>query len=250
MGRIPHARLHGCMGGYCREGIKMDMSLSRNLVQGSPGEALALHREARASRDAGRDVLLLTLGDPDLDTPPAIVEAAVQAMRGGDTRYVECGGRPMLRKAIARVHGTQVGRETSPDEVVVCSGAQGALLATCLSLFGPGDEVLVPDPAFLSYVSTVSLSGARPVRVSGLQGRFDPDPASLALAITPRTRGIVLASPGNPAGNVPSPAVVAEIALLARRHDLWIISDEVYSTMTYGRTHVPWPRYREWTDAP
>lgn len=206
-------------------------------IAGEGADAWLTHYEAMAARERGEDVIILSVGDPDLDTPPQVVERAVERLRGGDTHYAPAVGRPALRAAIARAHAARTGQQAGPANVVFLAGAQNALFASSLCLLQPGDEVLTFEPYYPTYPATIEVSGARLVRLPAAAG-FRPNIAALESAITPRTRAILWASPSNPSGMVLSEAELAHIAVLAERHDLWLIADEVYAGLARGG-HVP-----------
>ncbi len=207
-------------------------------VSGQGAAAWKVHSQAVKRLAAGEDVITLTIGDPDFDTPRAIVEATVDELRAGNTHYTGIAGIPPLRAAIARYQARLSGRDISPDQVTVLLGAQNALFSAALCLFGEGDEVIVPEPAYVTYEAVLGTCGARivwvPLRPE--QG-FHIDPADVAAAITDRTRGILLNFPNNPTGALLSDDAAAEIARLCRVHDLWLVSDEVYSTLIFDGHH-------------
>lgn len=204
-------------------------------IAGDGADAWITHYEARAARDRGEDVILLSAGDPDLDTPDPVRERAIERIRAGDTHYTPTTGRQHLREAIAALHATRTGQRVSADQVVVLAGAQNGLFATSLCLAGPGDEVISFDPMYTTYPATIEVSGARLVRVPAPahQGfRIDLD--ALERAITPRTRAIFLATPSNPTGVITNEAELAVIGDLAERHSLWVVADEVYAGIAPG----------------
>jgi aspartate/methionine/tyrosine aminotransferase len=206
-------------------------------IGGDGADAWVTHYEAMAARERGEDVIVLSVGDPDVDTPAAVIERAVTQLRGGDTHYAPAAGRLTLRQAIARVHTARCGQAVGPENVVCTAGAQNALFAASLCLAGPGDEVLSFEPLYPTYPATIEASGARLVQVpAGPDWR--PDLAALASLITPRSRAILWATPGNPSGVILNEAELAAIAGLAKRHDLWLISDEVYAGLA-PRGSVP-----------
>jgi aspartate/methionine/tyrosine aminotransferase len=207
-------------------------------LAGEGAAAWQIHSAAVAAKRSGADVIVLSIGDPDLSTPDAIVDTAVRALRGGDTHYTDIPGRPALRAAIARDHVERGGAPVGPDNVIVLAGAQNALFSAGLCLFEPGDEVLAVEPIYVTYEAAVRASGADivPVRAKAESG-FRPDPEAIARAVTERTRGILFATPNNPSGVVMSEAELAAIAEMARRHDLWVISDEVYAALTFDAPH-------------
>jgi len=206
-------------------------------ISGEGSEAWEVHSQAMKRQAAGEDVIALTIGDPDFDTPRAIVEATVDELRGGNTHYAGLFG-VALPAAIARYQSTLSGRDISPDEVTPLLGAQNALFSAALCLFGQGDEVIVPEPAYVTYEGVLGACGARIVYVPLRAERgFHIDPADVAAAITDRTRGILLNFPHNPTGALLSDAAAGEIAGLCRAHDLWLISDEVYSSLIFDGHH-------------
>jgi arginine:pyruvate transaminase len=207
-------------------------------IGGTGAAAWEVHSQAMKRQAAGEDVIALTIGDPDFDTPRAIVEAAVAELRAGNTHYTGVAGIPPLRAAIARYQSRLSGREISPGEVAVLLGAQNALFSAALCLFGAGDEVIVPEPAYVTYEAVIGASGATIVWVPLRAERgFHIDPADIEAAITGRTRGILLNFPHNPTGALLSDAAAGEIAGLCRGHDLWLISDEVYSSLIFEGRH-------------
>ena len=194
-----------------------------------------LHWEAKQALAAGRDVIVLSVGDPDIETPAPVIDTAIRSMRGGDTHYTETAGRPALRAAIAARHRERGGQPVSAENVIVLGGTQNGLFVAALCLAGPGDEVIALDPMYATYPATIKASGATLVRVPSPASKgFHPDLALLEAAITPRTRAIFLATPNNPSGVVLSDAEADGIAALARRHGLWVVSDEVYGGIAEG----------------
>ncbi len=190
----------------------------------------ALHWEARNALARGEDVIVMSVGDPDLDTPAAVVDAAVNALRKGDTHYTESIGRPALRQAIAAMHTARTGRAVGPENAAVLAGTQNGLFVASLCLAGRGDEVIALDPMYTTYPAAIGASGASLVRVPApASAGFHPDLAALEAAITPRTRAIFLATPNNPTGMVLSESDCDGVADIARRHGLWLVSDEVYA---------------------
>jgi aspartate/methionine/tyrosine aminotransferase len=189
-----------------------------------------LHWEARQAAAAGKDVIVLSVGDPDLDTPGPVMDTAIARMRGGDTHYTETAGRPALRAAIAARHAARTGQAVTADNVIVLGGTQNGLFVASLCLAGPGDEVIALDPMYATYPATIKASGAKLVPVATPAERdFHTDLAAVEAAITPRTRAIFVATPNNPSGVVLTPKEVAGLASIARRHELWLVSDEVYA---------------------
>ncbi len=208
-------------------------------LDGPGAQAWAIHDAAVAAKRAGRDVIFASVGDPDLDTPGPVVARAVEALGAGDTHYTEIVGRLPLRAAIAARLAAERGSPVGADEVVAVAGAQNALFAASLCLLEAGDEVVVLEPAYVTYEATFALTGAALVRVGAeADTGFRPDAGALARAVTPRTRAILFSNPNNPTGVVASAAELEGIAAVARAHDLWVIVDEVYSSLTFERPHV------------
>src|SRR5712664_365166 len=189
---------------------------------------------ARRLEDAGHQVVHLEIGEPDGATPPHVVEAAVRALDDGHTRYVNPAGLPALRDAIAASLAWRGVRGAVAENVVVVPGAKPMVFYALLAVLEPGDEVLVPDPGFPIYPSVVRFAGAVPVRYP-LDALGAVDTARLAALIGPRTRAMVVNLPGNPTGGVATPDDLLAIAQLALRHDLVVISDEVYGRIRYDR---------------
>ena len=199
-------------------------------ITGDGADAWEIHYAARGAQDRGEDVIILSVGDPDIDTPPPVLERAIEALRAGDTHYTPVAGRDQLREAIARAHRERTGQAVEAANVIFLAGAQNALFIASLCLAGPGDEVIAFEPLYPTYPATLAVSGARMVRVPApAASGFRVDLAALESAITPRTRAIFFATPNNPSGAVIGAEDLAAIGELARRHALWVVSDEVYA---------------------
>ena len=185
---------------------------------------------------APHDVVHLEVGEPDFATPAHVVEAGARALRDGASRYVAPEGIAPLREALAVPLGAR-GHDAAPARVLVTSGAKPMLVNALRALLAPGDEALVPDPGYPGYRAAVALAGAAavPYRVTDDAGAFALDVAAIARCVTPRTRVLVLNSPHNPTGGVATAAELDALAHLALRHDLAVVSDEVYSAITYDR---------------
>ncbi len=189
------------------------------------------------------DVISLGVGEPDFDTPVQVVEAATSALRRVDhasTHYSSNFGILSLRVAIARHLARRYGPEYDPAaELLVTVGVSEALDLALRAIIDPGDEVIIPEPSYVSYIPITQLAGAIAVTVTAHEGqKFEPDPAAIAAAITPRTRAILLGYPNNPTGAVASRETLQHIVDLAVQHDLVIISDEIYDRLVYGVEHV------------
>ncbi len=208
-------------------------------IGGEGAEAWEIHSRAVERVRRGDDVIVLSIGDPDFDTPADIVEACIDSLRAGNTHYTGVVGEPALRQAIAAGHRRMTGQRTTADNVVVFSGAQNALFATALCLLDKGDEVIAPEPMYVTYEAVIGASGARIVTTPlRRETGFHLDLDALAAAVTGQTRAILLNTPHNPTGAVLRVEELEAVAEICRRHDLWLISDEVYATLTFERTHV------------
>ena len=203
---------------------------SRLIALSSEG-AFEVLGAARRLEEAGRHVVHLEIGEPDGATPSHVVEAAVRALHDGHTRYVNPAGLPALRDAIAASLAGR-GIRAGAENVVVVPGAKPMVFYGLLAVLEAGDEVLVPDPGFPIYPSVARFAGAVPVRYP-LDTLGGLDPERLASLISPRTRALVVNLPGNPTGGVATAEALLAIADLALRHDLVVISDEVYGRIRY-----------------
>lgn len=212
------------------------MEFSPNIARLEPSATLALAARARALRAEGIPVIDLSAGEPKYPSPAYASRAGIEAIEAGRTGYPPTPGLPALREAIARyLMETTEAPEVSPGSVVVSAGVKQALFNCCFCLFGPGDEVLVPAPYWPSYPSIVELARATPVVVESDWGSgFLIDPDRLEAARTPRTRGLLLNSPGNPTGAVYDAAALSDIVDWCARHGVWVLSDEIYRRLAYG----------------
>ena len=192
--------------------------------------------KATALEKDGKKILHFEIGRPDFDTPAPIKAAAIKALEDGQVHYSSNYGIPALRAAIADKLERDSGLHYRPeDEIIVTVGANEAVGAAFLALLDPGDEVLVPDPAWLHYRWCAQLCGASVVPIAcRADSEFVPDPAEIESLITPRTRMIVVNTPNNPTGAVYPLPVLQEIAALAIKHDILVMSDEIYERMVYG----------------
>lgn len=185
------------------------------------------------------DVIKLGRGDPDLDTPPHILRAGQEALGRGETHYGHPLGLPALRQAIADNIRAFGGADYAPDEIVVTPGGQHAMFVIALALLNPGDEMIVPCPGYNPYAQAAELADAVVVPVqTGMETNFTLTAEMIARHITPKSKILVLINPNNPTGTVTPPDEVVRIAELARQHDLFVISDEIYARLTYGNQRV------------
>lgn len=201
---------------------------------------MAVASRARELRAAGRDIIDLSAGEPDFPTPGLIAESGIAAIRDGHTHYSPAAGLPMLREAIAAELGRQGGQEIDAASVVVTAGAKQALFNACFTLFGPGDRVLVPAPYWTSYPALVHLARAEPVLVHADPERgFKVTVAELERAAGARVHGLILNSPSNPTGAVYTHEELEAIASWAAERDVWLISDEIYTRISYVQERAP-----------
>lgn len=210
------------------------MKLAARLDAIAPSATLALNARARKMRAEGRDVLSLTAGEPDLPCPAHIVEALGRAAREGATRYTPVAGLPAAREAVTARYEA-LGHAVRPEEVILTVGGKQALFNALMCLVNEGDEVLVPSPFWLSYRDMVRLAGGRFVEVpTSKEGSFVPRAEDLAQRLTPRTRAVILNSPGNPTGaTIDRTQMEAILEVLAPRDDIALIFDEIYDRIVY-----------------
>ncbi len=216
------------------------MHLSQAVRQITPSMTIGMDDRARTLRRQGVDVVSFAAGEPDFDTPEPVKQAAISAIREGFTKYTSPAGIPELRQAVAARLRQDYGASYAPDEVVITAGGKPAVYFTFQALCEPGDEVLVPVPAWVSYIEQVRLAGARPVIVpTEAAEAWQPLPDRVAPLITSRTRAIILNSPHNPTGTVYARETLAGLVELSERHGFYLLSDEIYETMVYdGARHL------------
>lgn len=193
---------------------------------------LALDARAKALLAAGRDVINMSVGEPDFKTPESIRKAAAAKAESGEVRYTPAAGTVSLRQAIAERLTLTRGIPFTEAEVTVCHSAKHALSGACITLIEPGDEVLLLLPAWVSYDEIVKFAGGVPVPVPS-RGDCGPDLDAIRRAVTKKTRGILVNSPCNPSGYVMTQAEIRAISAIAVERDLWIVSDEIYRRLVY-----------------
>ncbi len=197
--------------------------------------AFAVLARARALEATGRDVIHLEIGEPDFETPAHVAEAGIAAIRAGETHYCQTAGLPALREAAATSLAASRRIDVDPARVLVANGAKPFLFFTILATCGPGDEVIFPDPGFPIYESAVRFAGATPVPLPLREERgFSFDPAELEELLTKRTRLVILNAPHNPTGGLIPAADLERAAAAILRTPAWVLTDEVYSRITYG----------------
>jgi aspartate aminotransferase len=217
------------------------MKLSRNIEHLVPSETLAISQAAQQRRAAGEDVVDLSAGEPDFDTPRIAAEAGIRAIQQGKTHYPPNQGLLDLRAAAAR-HFSLLsgGRPVNADHIVISTGAKQSLFNACFTLFGHGDKVLVPAPYWVSYPQMLRFARAEPVIVPGApEWSMKVSVADLERRRDTLTRGLLFSSPCNPTGAVYTRAEMKSIAEWAHKHEIWIISDEIYRRIHYGPGPAP-----------
>ena len=217
------------------------IALSARLKRIKPSPSMAAKAEADRLRAAGREIFDFTLGEPDLPTPSHIVEAAIAAMRRGETRYTAAAGTPALRRAIAAKLARDNRLAYDPAEIVVGAGGKHVIYHALAATLDAGDEGIAHAPFWVSYPDIALLTDAAPVTAAGCAAEgFKLTPAALEAAITPRTHWVVLNTPNNPSGAVYSAAELAALAEVLRRHpQVMLMSDEIYEHFVYdGVRHV------------
>jgi aspartate aminotransferase len=211
-------------------------SLTDRMSRLGTESAFEVLARARAMEAAGAQVIHLEIGEPDFPTAPHIVEAAIEALQAGQTHYVPAPGIPPLRESVTSFLERTGRLRTSPDRVIVTPGAKPIMFFTIMALCGPGDEVLYPDPSFPMYESITGLAGAVGVPIPLREGNdFRIDTDELARLVTDRSKLLIINSPHNPCGSALTRSDCEAIAEIALRHDLIVLSDEVYWAIRYGQ---------------
>jgi aspartate aminotransferase len=200
----------------------------------------AVDSKVKAMQRAGVDVISFGAGETDFDTPDHVKEAAIQAIRGGATRYTPVGGSDELKEAVRNRLREDLGLAYQQDEVVVSCGGKHALYNIAQTLWGPGDEVIVPAPYWVSYPPMILLAGATPVILpTREENGFKVTPEELASAVTPRTRAVIINSPANPTGSVYRREELAALGPIILKKDLLVVSDDIYDKIIFdGRSFV------------
>src|SRR5438067_6774855 len=211
--------------------------------------ALSVFARAKELEAQGRSIIHLELGEPDFHPGKSVVDSATKALAEGKDRYCAVAGVPALREEIAAYLARTRNINVSSANIVLAPGCKLALFLAMMSLLEPGDDVLYPNPGFPGYASIALGLGAVPVPFElSARNHFQPDPAEVASKITPRTRMLITNSPGNPTGTVYTDAVQRALAELAVKHDLWVLSDEIYARIIYGNEYLSMLRYPGMTE--
>ena len=218
--------------------VQFDLRLAERMSRLGTETAFEVLNRARALEREGKDIIHLEIGEPDFDTPQNVIEAGVEAMRGGWTHYGPSAGYPDLRQAIADEVSRSRGVRVAPEEVVVVPGGKPIIFFSILALINDGDEVIYPNPGFPIYESMINYVGGRAVPIRLREDKyFSLDAEELAALISDRTKLIILNSPQNPTGGVLSKRDIEQIAEAVGDRNIFILSDEIYSRLIFEGKH-------------
>jgi aspartate aminotransferase len=201
----------------------------------SPSQTIAISSKARALKAEGRDIISLSAGEPDFDTPDHIKQAAITAIQSGDTKYTDVAGTVALRKAVAEKFKRDSGLDYKPEEIIVSTGGKQVIFNAMLATVQAGDEVVIPTPCWVSYPDIVALAEGTPVFVPcGQNNGFKMRAEDLEAAITPKTKWVFLNSPNNPSGAAYSAEELRPICDVLLKHpNVWVFTDDIYEKLTY-----------------
>ncbi len=220
-------------------GFQPLFSQTAHRLQEGESSLWQVHIDALQRQAAGEDILLMSVGDPDLPTLERIIEHAVTSLYRGRTHYSPGMGELALRETIADIETQASGKLTTPDEVIIFPGATNALYTVLSCLLDTGDEIIVPDPAYVGYYSILQTIGPHVVSVPCRPGEnFSIDPSDIMDAVTARTRVLLLNTPANPTGNMIRSEHLQVLADYCRERNIWLVSDEVYSMITFEKKHI------------
>ncbi len=216
------------------------MDLATRVSELTPSLTLAIDSKAKALRAEGVDVYSFGAGEPDFDTPEHIKAAAIEALNSGFTKYTPSSGMPELRAAISEKFKRDNGLDYKPSEIIVSNGAKQSCFNAIMAVCGEGDEVIIPAPYWLSYPDMVRLAGAEPIIVQTTQENdWKMTPQQFEEAMSPRTKMVIINSPGNPTGSVYTKEELRALVEVAADEEITILSDEIYESLTYdGAEHV------------
>ena len=216
------------------------MELASRVTQLTPSLTLAIDSKAKALRAEGVEIYSFAAGEPDFDTPEHIKTAAEEALKSGFTKYTASSGMPELRTAISEKFKRDNGLDYKPSDIIVSNGAKQSCYNAIMAVCGEGDEVIIPAPYWLSYPDMVRLAGAEPVIVQTTQENdWKMTPRQFEEAMSPRTKMVIINSPGNPTGSVYTKEELRAIVEVAADEEITILSDEIYESLTYdGAEHV------------
>jgi aspartate aminotransferase len=210
--------------------------LSESLGRIQPSQTIAVTMKAKELKAAGRDVIGLGAGEPDFDTPDNIKEAAIAAIRRGETKYTAVEGIPELRKAVAAKFKRENGLDYTPSQIFVAPGGKAIIYTALMATLNPGDEVICVAPYWVSYPDIVALGGGKPVIVEArIEDGFRLTPQALEAAITPRTKWLIFNQPSNPTGACYTKAQMKALTDVLLKHpQVWILTDDIYEHLVYG----------------
>ena len=215
----------------------MNIRAAQRAASIKPSPTLAVTAKAAELKAAGRDIIALSAGEPDFDTPEHIKEAAIKAIRDGKTKYTAAGGTPELKRAVADKFRRENNLAYNPDQVLVSCGAKHSIYNVMQALLNPGDEVIIPSPYWVSYPDMVKLAGAEPVVIrAGIRQRFKITGKQLERSITENTRLVMFNSPSNPTGVSYSDTELAELAAVLVEHpEIVVLTDDIYEHVLWGQ---------------
>ena len=221
--------------------------LSKRVLEMKESATLAMARKSRELKEGGVDIINLSLGEPDFDTPDNIKEACKRALDAGDTKYTPVSGTKLLREAICRKLKRENHLEYSFDQIVVSNGAKQAIANACMALLDEGDELLVPSPYWLSYAAIGQLAQAKVIEVyAGADENFKPSAQKLESFITPKTKVVLFSSPCNPTGAVFNHEELSAIVEVLKKHpQIHVISDEIYEHINYAGQYTSMAQFEE-----
>ncbi|MFC3126430.1 pyridoxal phosphate-dependent aminotransferase [Pseudoroseomonas globiformis] len=210
--------------------------IAERLDRVSPSQTIAISSKARAMKAAGKDVISLSAGEPDFDTPDNIKQAAIKAIMAGETRYTDVSGTRALREAAASYFKREHGLDYAPEQIVVSTGGKQVIFNAMLATINAGDEVVIPAPCWVSYPDIVALADGKPVIVpAGPNQGFKMTPEQLEAAISPKTKWLMLNNPSNPTGAAYTADELKALSEVLLRHpNVWVFTDDIYEQLVYG----------------
>ncbi len=218
----------------------MRKNLASRVMTLTPSSTLAITAKAKEMKESGIDIIGLGAGEPDYNTPDHILQAAIESMKEGKTKYTPAGGLIELKDAVIEKLKKDQGLTYARNEVMIGIGAKHVLYTLFQVIIEPGDEVIIPSPYWVSYPEQVKLAGGVPVHIEGsAEAQFKVTAEQIRNAITDKTKAVIINSPGNPTGMIYAKEELTSIAEVCREEDIWIISDEIYEKLVYGeQTHT------------
>jgi aspartate aminotransferase len=207
------------------------------VLAAAEAQTLAISNKAKQMKKQGMDIISLSVGEPDFNTPQCAMQAAMQAMEHNYTHYTESNGIPELRRAVAQKFHTVNGiQDATPDTVLISGGAKQSIYNALMAICNEGDEVIIPAPYWVSYPAMVIMAGAKPVILhTDYQSSYKITPEQLEKALTPNTKCIILNSPSNPTGMMYSKQEMEDLAAIIAKHSCYVLSDEIYEMLSYGQ---------------